>query len=194
MKNQFRNALKDTAGASLVEFSLLLVLLMTVTFGIVDGGYIMYQFNSAQKATQVGARIAATRAPVVEGLTDCGVVPPSTANAGDDCITIPGSTTWSQTCSVSNTGSPCNNTQRLAILTEMRRIYPNIRDENLEITFSGTGLGYVGRGKPVPAITVTLVGIDYDYVAIGQLLNFGSMFRINTTQSTIIAEDIGEGI
>jgi Flp pilus assembly pilin Flp len=192
MKNHFLNTLKDKSGASLVEFSLLLVLLMLLTFSIVDGGYLMYQFNSAQKATQVGARYAATRAPVVIMTSDC-MVGSGTATAGTDCLDIAGNDTWSETCKLGSSGTTCDNDARLAILNEMQRIYPNIKDENLEVTFSGTGLGYVGRGKPVPAITVTLRGLQYNYVAVGQILNFDSVLNINTTQSTIIGEDLGEG-
>lgn len=187
-----RQTLKDTAGSSMIEFSLLMGLLMLFTFSIVDGGYIMYQFNSAQKATQMGARVAATRSPVVTGLNDCGVANINNVFAGTDCSEVPGSDSWSVVCTSSG-GAQCDAAARARVLAEMQRVYPSIDDSNLVITFSGVGLGYVGRAVPIPAVTVQLQNIQYNYVAVGQLLNFGTVLNFNTTQTTVIAEDLGEG-
>jgi len=198
--SKFSKVLKNDCGAVLVEVSLLLPLLLLLTFGIVEGGYIFYQANGTQKATQLGARFAATRPMIATGFTsgtnDC-MSSAAQEDIGTNCATVPPANLQSVTCSKTMlTG--CDDAKLTVILNKMKSVYPFIEDNDLFITYEGTGLGFVGRGKPVPAITVELRGVEYDYIAIGHLLNFsgvdlGSAFKINNVQTTVIGEDIGEG-
>jgi len=199
------NFWKDKKGSTLIEFSLIMTLLFVVTFGILEGAYIAYQLNNAQKATQLGARYASTRESVVD-LTvfeDCGA--DHTAKAGTACKDIPNQTDSggnplhpdydgfdTVTCATP-TASDCVEDAWNAVLAEMQTVYPEIEAANLEISFSYTGLGYVGRRKPVPAITVSLINMKYDYIVVGQILNLGNVINFPTTYTTVIAEDIGEG-
>ncbi len=184
---QFR---KDNQGASLVEFTLLFPLLLALTFGIVETGYILYKQNTAQKATQLGGRYLSTRAPLVTGLTDCGVA--TAADAGTDCVNVPGADSWSVSCS-NGSGGNCDAAIFADVLAEMQSVYPNLQASNLEVIFSGTGLGYVGRGKPVPAITVRLNNLTYNYAVLDKIVGISSALNLDKAQSTLIAEDIGEG-
>src|ERR1700751_27721 len=59
---------RDETGAGLVEISILLPIVITILFGLIDLLYAFYQWNAATKAVQVGARIAAVSDPVAEGL------------------------------------------------------------------------------------------------------------------------------
>lgn len=190
--------LKDNSGSTLVEFSLLLPLILILTFGIIEGGYIFYQVNGAQKATQMAARIAATRPPVATNLNECAsTADTSNTNAGVNCSTLPAADLITTTCSKNQTTN-CENDKRLEILNKIQSAYPFVTDDNLFITYEGTGLGYVGRGKPVPAITVELRNINYDFIMIGVIIqglggNLGEVFKIDKTQTTVIAEDMGQG-
>ena len=155
--------------------------------------FVLFQFNAAQKATQIGAQFASTRDPVVTGLSDCGVN--TNATAGTDCKDVAGSSTWSVTCNGGAGGDNCNATTMNEIFTKMQAIYPQVKLSNLRVEFSGTGLGFVGRGKPVPAITVTLENLTYDYIALGQLLGLQSNSIILTkARTTVIAEDLRDGV
>jgi len=174
----------------LVELSLLMPVLLTITFGIIEGGYILYQQHQAQMATQLGARYAATRPAVVPGLEDCGVT--TSADAGTDCIDVAGSTSWSVTCQ-NGGGAGCDGTAMANVLAEMQRVFPDIDSSNLTIVFSGTGLGFVGRGRPIPAITIRLENLEYNYVALGHLVNLGSVLNLDNAETTTIAEDISDG-
>jgi len=186
--------LDNEDGSTLVEFSLLMGLIFLLTFGIVEAGYIYYQFNSAQKATQIGARYASTHASILPGMEDCGVT--TSDVAGTDCVDLTEDHMFTPiTCSF-DTGGQCDATAWDAIFDVMNEVYPNLEKANVDITYSPTGLGFVGRGRPVPAITVTLKNLSYNYIAVGALVNtdLGSALNFNTTNTTIIAEDIKEGI
>lgn len=50
---------KDEGGAAMVEAAIAMTLLLTLTLGFVDFGYAFYQWNAANKAVQMGARIVA---------------------------------------------------------------------------------------------------------------------------------------
>ena len=185
-------------GASLVEFSIIAPLLLAMTFGIVEFSYVLYQFNSAQKATQAGARVASSRA-ILTGIEDCFVA--SNDTAGTDCANVAGASAWAGiTCTGTATTSNCNGTGMAAVLAEMQIFFPGLTASNLEVEFGPTGFGYVGRGKPVPSVTVRVVDLSYDYIAIGGLVNalpgdssLGDAINISTAQTTVIGEDIAEG-
>ncbi|NNC36212.1 MAG: hypothetical protein EX271_11845 [Acidimicrobiales bacterium] len=200
MKKQIIQTCRDKSGSTLVEFSLLLGFLLFTTFGIVEGGYIFYQVNGAQKATQAAARYAATRPPVAKNLNECvtsGSLP--SVNAGTDCSLLTGVSYDKVVCQYTGAEtSDCSQANFLPIRDQMKAVFPFIEDENIWITYEGTGLGYIGRGKPVPAITVELRNIQYSYVVLGQLMRWqgsdiGTAFNISNVQTTVIGEDIGEG-
>lgn len=177
----------DRRATTLVEFSLVAPLLFIITFGIVDFGAVIYQFQALNTATAYAARMAATRGPVITGVGDCG--PGVTGPAGAYCSTIAGSTTWTPiTCTGASPGGNCNVTLMNRIVTEMKKIYPPLTINNLNITYSPSGLGFMGLGKPVPAITVTLTGVNASFIVMsGFGLNNITMPPFTTT---ITAEDM----
>lgn len=188
--------LKNVDGAALVEFTLIMPILFLITFSVVEFSLVYNKFNSAQKATQLGARVAATRL-VLEGVTDCGVT--TNEPAGTDCINVAGSSGWSVSCTGAG-GGGCNATGMAAVLSTIQVYYPEVEANDVQIEFEGTGLGFVGRGRPVPAITVSINNITYDYIVVGNLLRvldpsstFAQTLNIASAKTTIIGEDIGEG-
>lgn len=193
-----KNLRENQKGSSLVEFSLILPMLFAVIFGIVDMGYLLYQYNAAVKATQFGAQYAATHTAVVDDLRDCGVVDYSD-KAGTDCGSVTGYSNWSVTCPG---GANCNAAVMAEIVTVMQNVYPNLEAENISVTLSGEpGLGYIGRGRPVPAITVAIEDLDYNFVAVGifvnamaEALNIEADIGISSARTSIIAEDLREGV
>ena len=62
--------IRDRRGASAAEFALVLPLLILLLFGIIDAGRFMWEINRAEKATQVGARMAVVTDPVSRGLVN----------------------------------------------------------------------------------------------------------------------------
>ena len=59
-----RNLRTDQRGAAILEFSVVAGTMIVMLFGIVEFANLFSQWNSAVKAVQVGARVAATSAPV----------------------------------------------------------------------------------------------------------------------------------
>ena len=121
-----KTSLRDTSGAAMVEFTVVMMLLLVLTFGIVDFGNALFQWNSAEKATQAGARAATISDPVASELAtfDCdnNSIPLGTPcrNGGDSFGTI--------TCN--GAGSSCGGSYTFSaaafnlILAPMQQMFP----------------------------------------------------------------------
>jgi len=59
---------KNEAGATMVEFAIAATVVLILLGGIVDFLFAFWQWNSAMKAVEIGARIAAVSDPVAGGL------------------------------------------------------------------------------------------------------------------------------
>ncbi|MCP8937858.1 pilus assembly protein [Alsobacter sp. SYSU M60028] len=59
---------KDSSGAAMVEFSIVLVITLLLTGGVIETLFAFWQWNSAMKAVERGARIAAVSNPVPQNL------------------------------------------------------------------------------------------------------------------------------
>jgi len=66
----FRHLLRSTAGSSAAEFALVLPLFLILLFGVIDAGRFMWEYNQAEKATQVGARVAVVTNVLASQLRD----------------------------------------------------------------------------------------------------------------------------
>ena len=76
---------RDESGAAMVESALVAAVLFTLLGGVIDFLIAFWQWNSAMKATERGARIAATSNPVARGLASLNALPNS-----DDTNCLPG--------------------------------------------------------------------------------------------------------
>jgi hypothetical protein len=102
---------------------------------------------------------------------------------------VGGSSGWTITC---NAGSPSGSCQG-AVLTElvarMQQFAPQIQAQNVQVELRGAGLGFVGRGAPVPMVTVRLTGMTYDFIALDDLLGFGAL-TMPGFDATLVGEDL----
>ncbi len=181
---------KDASGAVLIEHTLVFVMLMVLTFGLIEFGLVLYQYNAAETATSVGARFIATRGPMATGIADCGVT--TNASAGTPCSSVSGSSSWSVTCNASAPAAECDAGVLNEMVAQMQLFAPNVEAQNVQVILRGAGLGFVGRGAPVPMVTVRLTGMTYDYIAIDELLGFGTLVMPGF-DATLVGEDINEG-
>ncbi len=155
------------------EFALVLPLLLIFVIGSIDVGYYAWNLNQAEKATQVGARFAAVTDPLASDLTTTSYV---NANVGGTVIAqgdrIPVAALGELTCI--STGCTCASgtcpgttfdaTAFGNLRDRMQNVWPRIADENIEVTYSGSGLGFAGNpnGPDIsPVITVRLLNMQY---------------------------------
>ena len=193
---------EDEGGAVMVEAAIAMTLLLTLTLGFVDFGYAFYQWNSAAKAVQVGARMAAISDPAVAGLATVTNTPPNTSDIG-----LPVGPSGFPSYACLGAGAPlCNDnfsrifrgdtvgtgcpartgTQRPG----MCHFFPRLQPANVRITYAATGLGYWTRpGGPVPTITVSLEGLTFQFFFLGGLLGFDDI-AIPSMRSTVTGEDL----
>lgn len=184
-------------GASAAEFAMVLPVLLLFIFGMIDAGRFMWEFNRAEKATQMGVRYAAVADIVAGPSTDAtslagrnfalnGGVP-----GGDPVPTsLFSSTSCNSTACTPNWGYDAAAFGR--IVTRMRLMYPPIRNANVTVEYQNVGLGYAGdpHGPDVaPLITVRLTGMTFKPVT-GLL--FGLSFPMPDFSAALTLED-GQG-
>jgi hypothetical protein len=166
-----RAFLRDTAGATAVEFTMVLPVLLLFLFGIIDGGRFLYATNRAEKATQAGVRMAVVTAPVASGLVDEDYVGVDGLTPGD---TIPASALAEVVCTEEDecTCSGSCPTELSAdadafdkIADRVQAIDPSIPRDKIEVVYKGSGLGFAGdpAGMDVsPFVTVRLKDMTFD--------------------------------
>lgn len=167
---RLRPMLRDDRGAGAAEFALVLPLLLLLLLGIIDAGRFMWEYNRAEKATQMGVRYAVVTNLVPAALTDYSfAVDEADADkvaAGDS---VPIENFESASCNLIACdpcvgGDICANIGYdgdafAAIVGRMKAIYPQISAENVKIVYRNVGLGFSGdpTGPDVAAlVTVTL--------------------------------------
>lgn len=159
-----RDLLRNESASSAAEFALVLPLLLLLLFGIIDAGRFMWEYNRAEKATQMGVRFAAVTDPVLgsgfsnysfsinDGIAQGSPVP--TANF-DSATCIQGS------CSCVG-GTICGSVAYDAtafqdIVNRMSAMYPQIAPANVQVAYKNVGIGFAGdpNGPDVsPLVTV----------------------------------------
>lgn len=201
---------RDDSGTTTIEFTIVVLLFLLLTFGLVEFGHMLWQYNSAAKAAQLGARLAAISNPVwgdLPVITDTGT--PGDAwetnyevvcsRNGDSCDSVGADDVDvsydadAMNCIIFGRVSgdePCDNQCRETGIdgeNGMCDRYARIEDEgDVIITYSHTGMGFAGRpGGPVPTITLQLTGLTFEFVAIGALAGLGSVsmpdFKVTMT-------------
>lgn len=186
-----KSLLVDCRGAVLVEFTLTMLLVLVLTFSVAEFGIVWWQWNSAEKATQLAVRTSVVRDPVALELAsfDCAT---SLTEAGEPCsspnaasfgtVTCSGAT---QSCSGGYTFSTATFNELLA---RVQAVFPLVAAENLAFRYDDIGLGFAGRGAPIPSVTVRLVDMTYSFVAIDFLI--GGPFAMPDFRATLTGEDI----
>lgn len=195
MLRPFRRLWRDEAGSTLVEAALVFPLLLTLTFGLAEFGNLLWEYNTAEKATAAGARYLATRGPLVpqlaDGAHDCFAATPSGAVAGTSCAD-PSLPTASAINCLGGGSSGCSQPVMDGMIASMRQIAPFISSNQVQVVLRQSEMGFIGRGAAVPLITVRLTGLTYNFVTLGALLGFGPM-TLPGFDATSVGEDQQEG-
>lgn len=184
---------RDRRAAVGAEFALVLPVVIFFLFGIIDAGRFMWELNRAEKATQMGARMAIVTDPLSPGLIAANYTT-GTVKAGD---LIPASalgtvlcTSTVCTCEVAPcplTSEPVAPAFTTVLVARMAQIYPRITAANVQVRYSGSGFGYASSDtmEVSPLITVSLTGINFDFVSALGLADV----TMPAARATLTAED-----
>jgi Flp pilus assembly protein TadG len=195
---------RDASGAVAVEFGLVGGMFIVMLLGMMEFGTAFWQWNRASKALQLGVRLAAVSDPVSSDLkTMTGIS--GTVEEGDPMpyfqrICNGASKTCSggtfdqqalQTLVYGRGNAACpTTTQRYPAMCQL---FPRIRPENVVVEYTHTGLGFAGRpGGPLPSITVRLIGLEFDFVVLDDLLGL-TKISMSGLNATATAEDLRGG-
>lgn len=186
-----RGIFRDSTGAAGAEFALVLPLLLLLLFGIIDAGRYMWSINKAEKAAQMGVRMAVVTDYVSSSIGQSYVGQCSTPLTDGDPIPVG---CFSQiTCSKPGGAATCttgtaNTVAFDRVLARMRLFMPELQDSNVEIIYSPSGLGYAGNPNGpdlAPLVTVRLSGMTFNPI---MTLAFATL-GLPEARSTLTFED-----
>ena len=193
--------IRDCRGDTAVEFALVLPLLLILLFGIIDGGRLLWDSNRAEKATQVGARVAVVTDTVPSGLasedflgqtidgktlTQGDVIPAD--GLGDIQCTRTSCTCVTAPCPAT-IGTLDTTTFDNVLLPRMQAMDPAIQASNVVPHFTGSGLGFAGdpHGSQLsPILTVELTGLQFQPITLFDFVTFS----LPDFRTTLTAEDL----
>jgi Flp pilus assembly protein TadG len=165
----------DRTAASAAEFALVLPLLLIFLLGIIDAGRYMWSINRAEKAAQMGVRMAVVT-DYVSSTIGANYIGQCSLNAGDP---IPASCFSTVTCNNPGTVSCSSGTANAAafnrVLQRMQLFMPELQASKVEIIYSPSGLGYAGNPNGpdlAPLVTVRLSGLTFQpmiFLALGSI-------------------------
>jgi len=187
-----RTLRRDERGTTMVEMTIVFPIILLTTLGILEFGNLFAQLILADKATEMGVRFAVTSTMAATTVPDCGVN--TTQTLGTPCRLVAGSSTWTRTCSAGSGG--CDATAFNAIVAKMQSVYTRVAPANVVVEYRGTGLGFVGRGMPVPDVTVRLQNMTFTFIAVGGLVRnlfggaLGDTVQMPDFRATLTGEDL----
>jgi Flp pilus assembly protein TadG len=189
--------LRDPDGSVMVEITIVLPLLLLVALGTIDVTYLLYDWALANKAAFAGARAAIVADPVASGIADVNSLS-WTGSPGDLCFNSSNGTTNGNCPSISTVctpgassggtcsdGSTFDNAAFCRIFTgdstcpavplagSMKKIFPRLQRQNVQISYKSNGLGFVGRPSGVPmTVTVSVNCMTHDFYFLTGLMRY----------------------
>lgn len=193
---------RDRKGTVAVEFALLFMVLFVLSMGIVEFGRALYEWHKAEKALQIAARFAVVTDPVATDLRTWSAKDNSN-EFGDSCRdpATGGIQSYCDFAPIICTNAGCtdkgfSSSAFNAIFQKVQPWFPALQPENLVVEYRATNLGFVGRPGArtgefnlVPAVTIRLRNIQYDFMVLDDLLGIGPVVMPEFT-TTLIAEDL----
>jgi len=201
----FTSFRRNQHGGVSIEAAFLSMIMVAITGGAIEAGHAFFQWNSAQQAARVGARIAATSTPVANHLQNWTGIGGG-VNAGDPmpdyAIQCSGKTHnctqggfYAQAMNEIVFGS--DNDGDCSATTRDRRgmcdILNDIQISNVIIDYKNSGQGRAGNpADPAPLITITLTDLQFDFVFL-DLFTPQPLRTMPDVSVTLMGEDLRSG-
>lgn len=191
-----RNLIRDRAASSAAEFAIVLPLLLLFLFGIIDAGRWMWTYNEAEKATQMGARMAVVTDFVSSSIGSSYVGSCSPALTQGDVIPAGCFSTITCTSTGCDSGTK-NDAAFTTIVNRMKLFLPTLNEKNVTIQYSASGLGYAG--SPVlpdvsPLVTVK-IGTPATPLTFKPITTFAlASMNMPSFTTTLSAEDLSGAV
>ena len=199
LPSTFQAFVKDEGGFA-AEFALVLPLLLLFVLGTIDIGLYSWRLNQAEKATQIGARWAIVTNPVVPELATISMVNSTVGGSnvaqGDRIPKMDFDITCDDagcTCAGSDCGTlgtiSRDGTAFDSVAGRIQDIAPFAEDGDIEIIYSGSGLGFAGDPNGpdiVPFVTVRINDVQYSPLT---LFVFGGTVDLGDFSYTMTLED-----
>ena len=188
--------IRDCRAASAAEFAMVLPLLLLLMLGVIDAGRYLWEINRAEKATQMGARLAVVTTPVatglanqdylgVGGLTQGDIIP---ASALSPIACVRASCACSGSCPTNATTANADAFDRIVL--RMRAMKQDIAADDVTITYQGSGIGYAGNPHGMDISPIVTVEVDgAQFTPITTMLFGQPSFSLPTIRTTLTAED-----
>ena len=201
MSKSFTALIRDSRASSAAEFALVLPLLLIFLLGIIDVGRLMWTWNRAEKATQMGVRYAVATDPVATGIAtySCATGSSSIAQGSSIGTSYFSSMTCNSTACGSCSGSACNslitpyNSAAFTnIVNRMKAFLPELGAANVEVQYDNSGIGYSGdpNGTDIaPLVTVRIKNMAFRPIA---LILFRASIPLPSFSAALTMED-GQG-
>ena len=223
-----RKLAADRGGSVAVENAIVFGLLIVLTIALIEFSVALWQWNTAEKGTELGVRYAVQSDPVATAFLNYDAVSGGDFDPGD-LITTTGplpSFTISCTSGVCECFDKVNDTACdafsaglttgtrddfdpiafNAIITRMDGVFrgSDLGPGNVRIDYSHVGTGFAGRPGMhiVPAVTVRLTGVTFDFMVLSfirPLMFYGSEqpttsgFPMPPFTATLSGEDMFSG-
>ena len=160
-----RRLLRETTAASAVEFAMVLPILLVLMLGVIDVGRLMYVWNMAEKATQMGVRYAVVTDMIPSGLNNDFTASHNLVGGDPVPPAIFSTTTCNTTTCTGSWGYNANAYN--AVVARMNQFYPAIGPETADrvtVQYDNVGLGFAGdpSGPDVAAlVTVRIQNLTF---------------------------------
>ena len=153
---------QDRSGSPTAETVVVLSPLLVVFFAIADMTIVYMTIETSQKAAQMGARLAVTRSPIHGQVWSDNKTDLAIGQAGDTCFTVTGNdpcqtppSSW--VCDGKRLAPECSSTAFSILVSEIKRLYPSVRQQNVKVEYIYRRLGVAG-GIFQPEVRVTIEG------------------------------------
>lgn len=195
MMNAFRNFAKNDRGGSTVEFALVIAVFLLLFFTVIEFARIWWTWNSANKAAQVGVRVAVVSTPASQNMKTfdaiaAGLVP---GNGEPVAIGAIADTTCTSAGCDFGSGDSLDSAAFQQVVTAMQQVFPAIQTTNVRIIYRHVGLGFAGNpfggvADFTPTVTIELIGLQFQSI-VGNLIGVTTI-NLPTFSSTLTGEDL----